>query len=147
MKRRHRCVLGSTLLKVSDFTSVVDPDPYVFGRTKWLSWMTIGYPPPGHIIGSGSVADPDPGSGAFLTPGSEIRDPGWVESSNSLMRIRDPGWRQFGSGIRDEKKSGSGINIPDPQHWVLEPGQCTLWCAGTMWLGWMSRFPTTWVMP
>jgi hypothetical protein len=30
------------------------------------------------------------------------------------MRIRDPGWRQFGSGIRDGKKSdlGSGINIP-----------------------------------
>jgi hypothetical protein len=25
---------------------------------------------------SRSVADPDPGSGAFLTPGSEIRDPG-----------------------------------------------------------------------
>jgi hypothetical protein len=24
---------------------------------------------------------------------------------NSLMRIRDPGWRQFGSGIRDGKKS------------------------------------------
>ncbi len=24
-----------------------------------------------------SVADPDPGSGAFLTPGSGIRDPGW----------------------------------------------------------------------
>jgi hypothetical protein len=38
-----------------------------------------------------SVADPDPGSGAFLTPGS---------------------------GIRDGKKSdpGSGINIPDSQH-------------------------------
>ncbi len=35
------------------------------------------------------------------------------------MRIRDPGWRQFGSGIRDGKKSdpGSGINIPDPPHW------------------------------
>jgi hypothetical protein len=34
-------------------------------------------------------------------------------------RIRDPGWRQFGSGIRDGKKSdpGSAINIPDPQHW------------------------------
>ena len=31
----------------------------------------------------------------------------------------DPGWRQFGSGIRDGKKSdpGSGINIPDPQNW------------------------------
>jgi hypothetical protein len=24
-----------------------------------------------------SVADPDPGSGAFLTPGSGFRDPGW----------------------------------------------------------------------
>jgi hypothetical protein len=36
------------------------------------------------------------------------------------MRIRDPGWRQFGSGIRDGKKSDprSGINIPDPQHWT-----------------------------
>jgi hypothetical protein len=35
-----------------------------------------------------------------------------------LLRIRDPGWRQFGSGIRDGKKSDprSGINIPDPQH-------------------------------
>ncbi len=34
------------------------------------------------------------------------------------MRIRDLGWRQFGSGIRDGKKSnpGSGINIPDPPH-------------------------------
>jgi hypothetical protein len=69
-----------------------------------------------------------------------IRDPGWtiriiffraykpffllfwgLKYSNSLMRIRDPGWRQFGSGIRDGKKSdpGSGINIPDPQHWFL----------------------------
>jgi hypothetical protein len=40
---------------------------------------------------------------------------------NSLMRIWDPGRRQFGSGIQDGKKSdpGSGINIPDPQHWFL----------------------------
>jgi hypothetical protein len=73
-----------------------------------------------------------------------IRDPGWEKVS---IRIRDeqpgsyflelrnhifaffgvkilkffdedPGWRQFGSGIRDGKKSdpGSGINIPDPPH-------------------------------
>ena len=28
---------------------------------------------------------------------------------NSFMRIRDPGW----------KKVGSGINIPDPQHWSV----------------------------
>jgi hypothetical protein len=27
---------------------------------------------------------------------------------NSLIRIRDPGWRQFGSGIRDGKKSDPG---------------------------------------
>jgi hypothetical protein len=34
---------------------------------------------------SGSVADPS-GSGAFLTPGSGIRDPGWVKN-------QDPGSR------------------------------------------------------
>jgi hypothetical protein len=80
-----------------------------------------------------SVADP--GSGAFLTPGSRIQEvsirirdekPGsyflelrnhffGLKYLNSLMRIRDPGWRQFGSGIRDPgwKKSdpGSGIQI------------------------------------
>ncbi len=33
-----------------------------------------------------SVADPDPGLGAFLTPGSGIRDPGWEKVS---IRIRD----------------------------------------------------------
>ncbi len=70
-----------------------------------------------------SVADPDPGSGAFLTPGSGIRDglksgsgsgmnnPDHISESlgtifglnylNSLMRIRDPELEQFGSGIRD----------------------------------------------
>jgi len=87
----------------------------------------------------------DPGSwirdGRKSASGSVIRDPGWtiriiffraykpffllfwgLKYSNSLMRIRDPGWRQFGSGIRDGKKSdpGSGINIPDPQHWNVE---------------------------
>jgi hypothetical protein len=40
------------------------------------------------IEGSKSVADPDPGLGAFLTPGSGIRDPGWEKVS---IRIRDPG--------------------------------------------------------
>ncbi len=66
----------------------------------------------------------DPGSGAFLTPGSRmgkksgsgtgIRDkqPGsyyqelrnnffGLKYLNSLMRIRDPGWEKFGSGIRN----------------------------------------------
>jgi hypothetical protein len=80
-----------------------------------------------------SVADPDPGYGAFLISESRMEknpdpDPGntpdhfsesletvfWVKKNlNSLMRIRirdhiHPG---FGMG-----KIGSGINIPDPQH-------------------------------
>ncbi len=81
-------------------------------------------------------------SGAFLTPGSgmskrsgsgsgirirdeqpesyfrELRDHFFaVKYLHSLMRIRD-GKNRFGSGIK--KKLGSGINIPDPQHWCSE---------------------------
>ncbi len=37
-------------------------------------------------------------------PGSEIRDPG--------SEIRDPG-----SGTDKNQDPGSGLNIPDPQHW------------------------------
>jgi hypothetical protein len=48
------------------------------------------------FFSTNSVADPGPGSGAFLTPGSGIRD----------GKKSDPGW----------KKVGSGMNIPDPQH-------------------------------
>ncbi len=74
---------------------------------------------------------PDPGSGAFFSPGSRIRDeqPGsyFLQLRNHFfgvkiykilkffdadpgsgmetVRIRDPGW----------KKVGYGINIPDPQ--------------------------------
>jgi hypothetical protein len=33
---------------------------------------------------------------------------------NYLTRIWDPGWKKVGSGIWDP---GSGIIIPDPQHW------------------------------
>jgi hypothetical protein len=83
-----------------------------------------------------SVADP--GSGAFLTPrsgtgkkpgsGSGMNNPDHIFVSFetiffglkyviSLMRIRDPVWKKFGSGIRDGKRFGSGIDIPDPQHW------------------------------
>ncbi len=89
-----------------------------------------------------SVADPDPGLGAFLTPGSGIRDgrksasgsgildeqPGsyflvlrnhlfaflGLKCLNSL-RIRDPGWRQFGSGMGKSR-------IRDKH-----PGSATLW--------------------
>ncbi len=40
------------------------------------------------ILTETSVADPGPGSGAFLTPGSEIRDP---EKTYSGSLIPDPG--------------------------------------------------------
>ncbi len=76
----------------------------------------------------------DPGLGAFLTPGSGIRDPGWVESQHPdpwsgwttriiFLELRNHFFCFFGvkilkffedpgSGIRDGKKSdpGSGIN-------------------------------------
>jgi hypothetical protein len=68
--------------------------------------------------GPPSVADP--GSDAFVTPGSEsgMNNPDHISESletifglkylNSLMRIRDPGWKKFGSGIK----------IPDLKHWA-----------------------------
>ncbi len=53
--------------------------------------------------GSG-IRDEQPGS-YFL----ELRNHFFgLKYLNSLMRIRDPGWRQFGSGIRDIKKSDPG---------------------------------------
>jgi hypothetical protein len=52
-------------------------------------------PPPASFKFLSSVADPDPGLGAFLTPGSGIRDPRWEKVS---IRIRDP---------------RSGMNNPD----------------------------------
>jgi hypothetical protein len=72
-----------------------------------------------------SVADPDPGSGAFLTAGSGMNKPDHISEGLETIfwlkilkffdadpgsEMRDPGWKKFGSGIR--------INIPDPQHWV-----------------------------
>jgi hypothetical protein len=48
------------------------------------------------------------------------------ESFETIFRAKilkffnaDPGWKKFGSRIRDGKHSdpGSGINIPDPQHY------------------------------
>ncbi len=67
-----------------------------------------------------SVADPDPGSVAFLTPESwmgevririRVEQPGsyflelrnhffGLKYSNSLMQIRDPGRKKFGSGMK-----------------------------------------------
>ncbi len=58
-----------------------------------------------------SVADPDPGSGAFLIPGSRMG-----KKSGSGIQIRDEKpescflelWEKFGSGSGMEKKSDPG---------------------------------------
>ncbi len=47
-----------------------------------------------------SVADSDPGSGDFLTPGSGIRGPGWVKNQESGSTIRIQA-EQPGSYFRD----------------------------------------------
>ncbi len=79
-----------------------------------------------------SVADPDPGSGAFLTPGSgmgkksgsgsEMSNPDHISERLEIIFL---GLKYLNSvmqhcrfGIRDGKNSdlGSGLNIPDPQH-------------------------------
>ena len=79
----------------------------------------------------GESQHPDPGSGMnnpdhiFL----ELRNHFFAFFGVKILKffdkdpgsgIRGPGWRQFGSGIRDGKKSdpGSGINIPDPQRCI-----------------------------
>ncbi len=77
-------------------------------------------------VPSPSVADPDPGSGAFLTPVSGMNNPDHIsESLETIFWVKilkffdaDPGWKKCGSGIRDEKNlyPGSGMNIRNPQH-------------------------------
>jgi hypothetical protein len=63
---------------------------------------------------------PDPGwTTRIICSNESLETIFWLKFLNSLKRIRDPGWRQFGSGIREGKKVGSGINKPNPQHWKL----------------------------
>ncbi len=79
----------------------------------------------------GSVAYPDPGSGAFLTPGSgmgkKIRSGsrfGMNNTDNISESLETIFWVKIlkffdadpGSGM-EKFDPGSGINIPDPQHW------------------------------
>jgi hypothetical protein len=65
------------------------------------NWITpiLSLPDPKHCI-VGSVADPDPGSGALLTPGSGIRD--------------------GKTGIRDGKKVSIRIRDEQPGSYILE---------------------------
>jgi hypothetical protein len=90
-----------------------------------------------HLAG-GSVADPDPGYGAFwpLDPGygsgmgknpdpeSKMNIPDHISETifgvkNTLIDA-DPEPGSFWHWIRDGKNPdpGSSINIPDPQHWT-----------------------------
>jgi hypothetical protein len=88
---------------------------------------------------STSVADPDPGSGAFLPPGSGIRDGAMVGSGSGISkqnllipgslytkigRIRDPVLFYpldpgSGSGKEQWSHPNPGQNIPDPQHCLV----------------------------
>jgi hypothetical protein len=80
--------------------------------------------------GIGCLFDPGIRDGRKSASGSGIRDeqpgPYFLELRNhffSFLGVKilkffaDPGWRQFGSGIRDGKKSDPGSGkIPDPPH-------------------------------
>jgi hypothetical protein len=90
----------------------------------WVDLLTILYTPP--YKPDGSVADPDPGSGAFLTPGSGMNNPveslnltGLKKYLNSLMRIQIRNLFDPGSGIQNGKIR-IWINTLDPQHSLID---------------------------
>jgi hypothetical protein len=74
-----------------------------------------------------SAADQDPGCGAFLTPGSGIgkksRSGSGLKILDHILELRNHFFGlkdlNFLMRIRDGKKVGSGMFIPDPQHWDL----------------------------
>jgi hypothetical protein len=80
-----------------------------------------------------SVADPDPGSVAFLTPGSGIRDeqPGsyFRELSNHCLGVKvlkcfdaDPGTGMEKTRIRDRKNCCCSVVFSLPGRWVANTG-------------------------
>jgi len=68
-----------------------------------------------------SFADPDPGSGAFLTPVSGIWD---VKKSGSGMDIPDHFSESLGT-VLGLKISGSGIRIGDGKILIRDLGSCS----------------------
>ena len=44
----------------------------------------LGYEEEFEYFDNYSAADPDPGSGDFLTPGSGIQDPGWLKNPDHI---------------------------------------------------------------
>jgi hypothetical protein len=94
-------------------TSVVDPDR-----------DPVSLRPLDHGSGMGKkirIRNRDEQPGSYFR---ELRN-NFLKYLNSLMRIRDPGWKKF----------GSGINIPDPQHWcppvLLTPDSCVIFSLPT----------------
>jgi hypothetical protein len=110
--------------------------------------------------------DPDPGCNDPDHISESLETNFWVTILKFLMRIRDeknsdpgswmekiwivdPGWKKFGSWILDGKNfdTGSGINLPDPQHcrylpyaFVPDSGDVEVtWAPG----GWRRTEPTT----
>jgi hypothetical protein len=87
---------------------------YAAGRTPPFNEETVGQTCTKHNNNEASVADPDPGSGSFLTPGSGIRNRFFPDLGSRIpdlgSRISDPGSRIPDLGFRI---SNSGSRIPD----------------------------------
>jgi hypothetical protein len=66
-----------------------------------------------------SVADPDPGSDAFVNPGFGIRCPGWVKKSGSgsEIRFRD---EQPGSYFRERRNNFFGLKYLNSLMWIQD---------------------------
>jgi hypothetical protein len=89
---------------------------YAAGRTPPFNEETVGQTCTKHNNNEASVADPDPGSGSFLTPGSGIRNRFFPDLGS---RISDPGSRIPDLGFRI---SNSGSRIPDLGSRISDPG-------------------------
>ncbi len=112
-------------------------------------------PLPTQTVEFWSVADPDPGSGAFLTPGSGMGKKSWsgpgfrirddqpgsyflelrnhffgLNYLNSLMRIRDPEW----------KKSVPGFGMEKSRIWNKHPGSATRHTASRLRPDYLADF-------
>jgi hypothetical protein len=104
---------------------------YAAGRTPPFNEETVGQTCTKHNNNGASVADPDPGSGAFLTPGSGIRNRFFPDLGSRIpdlgSRISDPGSRipDLGSRISDPGP-GSRISDPGPGSQIPNPYFCKL---------------------
>jgi hypothetical protein len=124
--------VNQVMVKIYESISIADPDPGSGIRCLFdpairdPGWLESQYPDPGSGRGrksaSGSgIRDEQPGS-YFLELRNHFFVFFWVKilkffdadpgSGMENVRIRDPG-----SGMEKKSDPGSGMNIPDPQHW------------------------------